>query len=65
VRTGDEVEIDVAQRRLDLCVAAEEIARRLEQSPPLSALPARGYARLFAQHVLQADRGCDFDFLRG
>jgi dihydroxy-acid dehydratase len=54
---------DVAGRRLDLCVPPEEIARRLAEHRPSSDPPSRGYRRLYAEHVLQADRGCDFDFL--
>ncbi len=66
VRDGDLIELDVPNRRLELLVPAEEIARRLReewQCPP----PAyrRGYGKLFLDHVLQAPDGCDFDFLRG
>jgi dihydroxy-acid dehydratase len=64
VRDGDAVRLDVAGRRLDLLVEEDEIARRRAAHRP-PATPARGYARLFAEHVLQADRGCDFDFLVG
>jgi dihydroxy-acid dehydratase len=46
--------------RLDLLVAPAELARRPLSPPP----PARGYARLYHREILQADRGCDFDFLR-
>ncbi len=64
VRTGDEILLDVPARRIELCLPEEEIRRRLEAflAPP----PAyeRGYGRLFLDHVTQADRGCDFDFLR-
>jgi dihydroxy-acid dehydratase len=64
VQDGDTIRLDVAARRLDLLVADEELARRRAAwSPP--PRPRRGYARLFAEHVLQADRGCDFDFLVG
>jgi dihydroxy-acid dehydratase len=48
-------------RRLDLLVPSEELARRLTAPPPI---PDRGYARLYRREILQADRGCDFDFLR-
>ncbi len=63
VRDGDVIELDVKERRLDLLVEPEEIERRLA-SCQASSPPARGYRRLFHQHVLQADEGCDFDFLR-
>jgi dihydroxy-acid dehydratase len=62
VRNGDRIRLDTAARRLDLLVADAELARRRAgfRRPPV---PSRGYARLHAEHVLQADRGCDFDFL--
>jgi dihydroxy-acid dehydratase len=62
VRDGDRIRLDVAARQLDLLVAADEIARRRAAWMP-PPKPARGYARLYAEHVTQADRGCDFDFL--
>ncbi len=63
VRTGDEILLDVAARRLELCVPAEEIARRLASFSPPPPAYDRGYGRLFLEHVTQANRGCDFDFL--
>jgi dihydroxy-acid dehydratase len=62
VATGDRIRLDTAARRLDLLVDEAELTRRRAAWQP-PALPARGYARLYAEHVLQADRGCDFDFL--
>jgi dihydroxy-acid dehydratase len=64
VEDGDRIRLDTANRRLDLLVDDQELARRRAtwQPPPR---PDRGYARLHAEHVLQADRGCDFDFLAG
>ena len=63
VRTGDRIRLDVPARRLDLLVDAETLAQRLAALPEPAASPARGYARLFDRHVLQADDGLDFDFL--
>jgi dihydroxy-acid dehydratase len=64
VRNGDRIRLDVAARRLDLLVDEGELARRKsEWRPPDSARAARGYARLYREHVQQADQGCDFDFL--
>jgi len=62
VRDGDEIELDVAARRLHLHVSDAELAARRATwtAPPL---PPRGYARLYRQHVTQADLGADFDFL--
>jgi dihydroxy-acid dehydratase len=63
VRDGDQIELDVPNRRLELLVDQAELARRQAtwQAPPRAA--SRGYTRLYLDHVLQADQGCDFDFL--
>jgi dihydroxy-acid dehydratase len=61
VRTGDRIRMSVAERRLDLLVPASELAGRPRQR---FEAPVRGYARLHRAEVLQADRGCDLDFLR-
>jgi dihydroxy-acid dehydratase len=63
-RSGDRVRLSVAERRLDLCVPEDELARRRASAAPSRPAPARGYARLYHDHVLPADLGCDFDFLR-
>jgi dihydroxy-acid dehydratase len=68
VRTGDRISLDVEARELNLLVDAAEIESRLavwKASPPRSEKPRRGYAKLFEDSVLQANEGCDFDFLRG
>jgi dihydroxy-acid dehydratase len=65
VRTGDEIEIDVPERRIHWHVSEDEIARRRSKSGGIKEAPERGYERLYAKHVTQADRGCDFDFLMG
>ena len=65
VRTGDEIELDVEGRRLELLVPAEEIERRLAEHQKPAPAYRRGYGRLFLEHVMQAPEGCDFDFLRG
>src|SRR5262249_22257072 len=64
VRDGDLIELDAPGRRLELLVPPEEGAPRLAEAPPRARRYGRGYGRLFEDHVLQADRGCDFDFLR-
>jgi len=62
VRTGDWIELDVEHRKLELLVPEDELARRrAEWKPPV--IEGRGYTRLYREHVLQADEGCDFDFL--
>jgi dihydroxy-acid dehydratase len=66
VRTGDWIELDVADRRLHLEVSDDELARRRAAwQPPASVSQARGYARMYVEHVLQANQGVDFDFLLG
>jgi dihydroxy-acid dehydratase len=64
VRTGDRIRLSVRERRLDLLVAEDELARRRASWRPPVETPARGYAKLYMDHVLQAEHGCDFDFLR-
>ena len=65
VENGDMIELNVPERRLQLLVSDEELARRLASwkapEPPLSS----GYWKLYVDHVLQADEGADFDFLVG
>ena len=66
VKDGDMIELDVPERRLQLLVCDEELARRREAwQPPAAVLPRGGYASLYVEHVSQADRGADFDFLVG
>ncbi len=65
VRTGDMVELDAPARRLDLLVDEAELEdRRAGWKPPIPAAD-RGWTRLYVDHVMQADRGADLDFLVG
>jgi dihydroxy-acid dehydratase len=68
VRNGDRISLDVPARRIELLVDDAELHKRRKQAgdaPPPGAAPVpdRGYAALFHRTVLQADEGCDFDFL--
>jgi dihydroxy-acid dehydratase len=65
VRDGDLIELDVPRRRLALQVSDEELARRRAAWTPRPPVATGGYTRLFLDHVLQANEGVDFDFLRG
>ena len=65
IRTGDMVDIDVPARTLNMRVSEEELAARRAAWTPPPRRYARSYALLYQQHVSQADRGCDFDFLEG
>jgi dihydroxy-acid dehydratase len=66
VQTGDRITLDVEARRIDLLIDDKELQTRLatwEASPSQRTVATRGYAWLFENCVLQADQGCDFDFL--
>lgn len=63
VKNGDRIRLDVTERTLQLLVDNSELNRRLESWTPPSTPHLRGYPRLYIDHVLQADQGCDFDFL--
>ena len=65
VRDGDMIELDVAGRRLHLDVSDEELARRRAAWQPPAPHDTRGYVSLYIDHVMQADKGVDFDFLVG
>jgi L-arabonate dehydrase len=65
VRDGDEIELDVPNRSLNLRVSDDELARRRAEWRPRAPHFTRGYGRMFLDHVLQANEGCDFDYLRG
>jgi dihydroxy-acid dehydratase len=64
VRNGDRIRLSVSERRLELLVDEAELARRREAYRPLAPAVGRGYAKLYMRSVLQAEQGCDFDFLR-
>jgi dihydroxy-acid dehydratase len=64
VQDGDRIELNVAERRLQLLVDDAELDRRKAAWQPPATKHLRGYPRLYIDHVLQADEGCDFDFLR-
>ena len=64
-RTGDAIELDLPTRRLQLLLDERELQRRRASWQPPPAPGRRGYTKLYVEHVLQADSGVDFDFLRG
>jgi dihydroxyacid dehydratase/phosphogluconate dehydratase len=63
VQTGDRISVDVPARRIHLEVDDEELARRKAAWQAPAARYERGYGWMFGRHILQADQGCDFDFL--
>jgi dihydroxy-acid dehydratase len=64
VRNGDRIKLSVKDRRIDLLVDESEMQKRRSAWKGPGAAPVRGYAKLYMDHVLQAEHGCDFDFLR-
>ncbi len=65
VLSGDIIELDVPARRLTLKVSDDELARRRAAWRRREVIYPRGYGWMYARHVTQADKGCDFDFLAG
>ncbi|MEI4473862.1 dihydroxy-acid dehydratase [Frigidibacter sp. MR17.24] len=65
VRNGDRIRLSVSERRLELLVSEAELDRRRAEQQPVRSVPTRGYARLYADEILQAEAGCDFGFLVG
>ena len=63
VQTGDLITVDVPARRIHLEVSDAELAQRRAQWTPPTPRFERGYGWMFTRHILQADQGCDFDFL--
>lgn len=66
VRNGDRIRLSVAEKKIDLLVDEEELTRRRAAFEPSAPPPEtlRGYAKLYAGEVLQADEGCDFAFMK-
>ncbi len=64
VKNGDRIRLSVKQRRIDLLVDEKELQKRKSTWKTPVTAPTRGYAKLYMDHVLQAEHGCDFDFLR-
>jgi dihydroxy-acid dehydratase len=64
IRNGDVVELDVTKRRLSVRLSDAELAVRRDAWTPPPPRYGRGYGWMFSRHIEQADKGCDFDFLR-
>jgi dihydroxy-acid dehydratase len=64
LKTGDIVRLDLAARRLDMLVSEADLSARREALQPPAPKFGRGYGWMFSRHVMQADKGCDFDFLQ-
>ncbi|MGH9449632.1 MAG: IlvD/Edd family dehydratase [Terriglobia bacterium] len=64
VKNGDQIELDVPGRRVELLISAHELKQRLAAWQPPPPHFSRGYGKMFIEHILQAHEGCDFDYLR-
>jgi dihydroxy-acid dehydratase len=64
VKNGDRIRLSVKERKIDLAVSESELQKRKTAWKAPITPPTRGYAKLYMDHVLQAEHGCDFDFLR-
>ena len=64
IETGDKIVVDIPNRRLDVELSDDELARRKAAWVPPQPRYERGYGWMFLRHIEQADKGCDFDFLR-
>ena len=64
VRNGDRIRLSVQKKTIDLLVTQDELDKRRSEIKEFAKQPKRGYAKLYFDHVLQANMGCDFDFLR-
>jgi dihydroxyacid dehydratase/phosphogluconate dehydratase len=64
VKTGDRITVDVAARSIKLEVDDAELARRRALWKAPEPRYERGYGWMFSRHIEQADKGCDFDFLK-
>ena len=65
IKEGDMIDLDVASRTISLDISDDEMIKRTKDLPERKNLYARGYTKLYINHVTQADKGCDFDFLEG
>ena len=65
IKEGDMIDLDVESRTISLNISDDEMIKRTKDLPERKNLYARGYTKLYINHVTQADKGCDFDFLEG
>ena len=64
IKTGDIIEVDIPNRKLDVDVSESEIKKRRNEWVKPEPRFERGYGYIYSKHIEQADKGCDFDFLR-
>jgi dihydroxy-acid dehydratase len=64
LKTGDTIELDIPARSLNMLVDEAELSRRKAEWVAPEPRYERGYGYMFTKHIEQADKGCDFDFLK-
>jgi len=64
VETGDTISVNVAERKLEWAISSQEMLRRRANWTKPKPRYSRGYGHMYLQHIEQADKGCDFDFLK-
>ena len=64
IKTGDIIQVDIANRKLEVDVSESEMKKRKEEWVEPKPRYERGYGYMYSKHIEQADKGCDFDFLR-
>jgi dihydroxyacid dehydratase/phosphogluconate dehydratase len=64
VKTGDIIEVDIPNRKLEVKILDSEMKKRKENWVKPKPRYERGYGYIYSKHIEQADKGCDFDFLR-
>ena len=64
IKTGDIIQVDIPNRKLDVDVSESEMKKRKEEWVEPKPRYERGYGYIYSKHIEQADKGCDFDFLR-
>ena len=64
IKTGDIIEVDIPNRKLDVDISESEMQKRRDEWVAPKPRFERGYGYIYSKHIEQADKGCDFDFLR-
>ena len=64
IKTGDIIEVDIPNRKLDVNISEDQMQQRRKNWVEPKPRFERGYGYMYSKHIEQADKGCDFDFLR-
>ena len=64
IKNGDIIEVDIPERKLNVDISENELSNRREKWKEPEPRYERGYGYIYSKHIEQADKGCDFDFLK-